>query len=253
MNKQQIAFINRAFDPTCFITINSSNEIIDRSNNEQLHSMNLVTFIEESNNLIDDDLYTMLYKNLKNTPVFINSLQLCVTHQEPLIMALSNDIKITNRLAVPCIYLFLVTIHKNIQDSTTSIKFYNLIEVSRNMQSLFVASIAPSALSIAQRIRLKLKKKSLYFAYESLKCMAGFVKEDQVHHSNGYYLVDLVKNFHATASQTDDKIYKQRLCKYLENNKNQYLYELSQDMIKSIINMPVIPFNQLSENVLITI
>lgn len=247
MNKNQIEFINRAFDPTCFIQLNTNNEIIELSNNLP-SELNL--------NVGSSNLYDLLNKNIKNTPIFINALKMSIDHEDPLIMAINSDINLTSRLAIPCIYLFLVTSQFNRITQTKNINFYNLLDVSRKMQNLFAASIAPSTLSIAQNIRPKLKKKSLYFAFEALKSIAGFIEETQVQFNSSYYMVDLIKNFHATAKQQNDKLYKHRLFKdngYIEINKNQYLRELSQDMIQAIIAMPVVPFNQLSENILINI
>lgn len=255
MNKYQIEFINRAFDANCLIKINSNNEIIHIDN--FLQRINLVTSMSKENDeLFEYTIYELLAKNVKNTPLFINSLKMCVDHKESFVTAVSSDINITSRLAIPCIYLFLVTINYDNDTQTRTINFYNLIEVSRKMQNLFITSIAPSTLSIAQNIRPRLKKKSLYFAFEALKPIAGFIEENQLQFANSYYLVDLIKNFHATAKQQNDKLYKHRLFKengYIEINKNQYLCELSQEMIKTIISMPLVPFNQLSENVLINI
>ncbi|MDD3266546.1 MAG: hypothetical protein PHC75_05125 [Burkholderiales bacterium] len=252
MNKTQINFIQRAFTPKHTITINEHGYII----NADEHMNTLLSLqSNQSNCLFEKDFYELLSNDVRNNTLFINTFKMSINYEEPMIIAINSDITVASRLAIPCIYLFLVIVQSTL-DGYKTMNFYNLIEVAKETQSLFNAAIFSPTLQISKNIKKCLKKKSLYFATEALKPTASILNNNDICSSSSYNFVDIIKNFHATERQQNDKLYKHKLFKlngYLDNNKNQYQLNFSQETINKIIDLPVIAFNSLQENIAINV
>lgn len=257
MNQVQINFILRAFDPSYQITVDQGNRIIELTNSSVIEEIFAPGKQINKEDLFDHNLYDLLSENPKNKAKFLNMLKIAIDFEDSVLLAMSSNSYISKRLAIPCIYLLLLVSSVDKFTKLRVIKIYNLIKLSRQLHELFISAMIPSASTLTNSIRGQLKQKSVYFAFESLKYFAGFIPKHQITTTNSHYLSELVYSFHSSKRlDKPNKLYHQRLlkeCGYVETDKNRYYRELSQDTIQEIMSRPIIPFNQLSENLIITV
>lgn len=255
MNRDQIEFIVRSFDPTHQIILDKHDCIVQISDSLIVKLLSLSMKQVETTELFEHTFYELLQQDLNNTFDFISSFRLNVHLLNAAFIAVNSDISISSRLAIPCIYLYMVMPSLN-NNGEIVIKFYNLIEIIKKFQTLFVGSFISSTINLTNKLRNNFKQKSIYFAYESLKPLASFIPVEHINSSsnNGIFLADILKSFHATNFQRDDKLYRMKLFKhdgYIERNKNKFSMQISQQLQEKIKELPVIPFNALNHNMIV--
>ncbi len=257
MNKDQIEFIARSFDPTHQIILDKHDCIVQTSDSL---IVKLLSLTKRQNSVTDTELfehtfYDLLQQDVHNSFEFISSFKLNVHLLNTSFIAINSDISIASRLAVPCIYLYMVMPSLN-SDGSKEIKFFNLIDIVKKFQSLFIGSFISSTINLTQKLRNNFKQRSIYFAYESLKPLASFIPVEQVNSSsnNGVFLAEILKSFHATSLQRDDKLYRNKLFKhdgYIDKNKHKFSMQISQQLQEKLKELPVIPFNELRHNMIV--
>lgn len=249
-NKEQVAFIVRSFDPTHQIILDEMDSVI--SIDTPLMKLLSITLEQKSNNLFEPTLYDLLMQNVNNSVEFISVIRHNIHLMSPCFAAINSDISISTRLAIPCIYLYMI-IPTLAENNIKVINFYNLIEVAKKFQKFFIEGFF-STTYLSENLRNNLKKRSIYFAYESLKPLACFAPLKQINSTSdtGIFLAEILKSFHGTSLQRDDKLYRMKLYKhdgYIERNKYKYSMQISEQLQEKIKELPLIPFNQLTQNI----
>lgn len=257
MNKEQIEFIARSFDPTHQVILDKHDHIVNTSDNLIVNLLSLSTKRQESepSELFGSTFYELLQQDVNNSFDFISGFKSNISLLNSSFIAVNSDISIASRLAIPCIYLYMVmpTISAS---GEKIIKFYNLIELVNKFQKLFIGSFISSTVHLTHKLRNNFKKRSIYFAYESLKPLASFIPAEHVssRSDNGILLAEILKPFHATKLQKDDKLYRAKLFKhdgYIEKNRYNFSLQISQQLQEKLKELPVIPFNALNHNMIV--
>lgn len=249
--QNQISFITRSFDPDHHIKLDLTNSIIDID--EGLTSFFGINLIGNSTELFEPTLYDLMLHNPLNTMEFISILKHNVQLNNPCIVALSVNVSVLTRLAIPCIYLFVMV--PAISDKVRVLNFYNLLSVARKFQELFSGGFLTKPIS---SLGNSLSQRSVYFAFEALKSFTCFTQQRHFTHTSdtGMFLADLLKSFQCKSNQKDDKLYRLRLFKsdgYIERNQYKYSMQISEELSEKIKSIPAIPFNALNQNLIFSL
>ncbi len=162
---------------------------------------------------------------------------------------------INTRFKIPCIKLFIVISEVDQIRQTKTIYFYNWLEITEQWSN-FANTISNSLLSVCKIFKGNLITKSVYFAYSALKYFASFLPKHKIDMNNKEYLADVLNNFHGYKNTSNYKLFKHRLFKpetgYINLDKFKFSCELSEELIDKLTKMPLIPFNQLNHNIIVS-
>ena len=253
-NNEQITFILRSFDPTYQILLDNEDCITSIDNElKKLLSISSITFTD-SEALFDFTFYDLLSQNSNNSVDFVAVLKHNMHLLRPCFIALNSDVTISTRLAIPCIYLYIV-IPTIVEDNIKILKFYNLLDISKKLQKIFAGSFL-STMHITSNLNNNLKIRSVYFAYEALKSLSCFAPTKQITSTSdsGIFLSEILKPFHCRSVQSDDKVYRTKLFRsggYIEQKMHKSLSQISEELRAQINELSLIPYNQLTQNLAI--
>lgn len=246
MNKTQIEFIQHSFIPTCELSIDSNNHIVNATSN-----FGELFMISEFVGLSISEAFEL---NDKNSRQFIEDFNNAIRHSTTSLLAINSYIHTKRYISVPAIYLLLMIVEHD-GNKNKVIKLYNMIKLTRLVQSLFSGAVLPSMLNLTDKLKNNIKSKSLYFAYEALKSFGHFIPNVSYVQPN-FYIGELVHNFHSYRNSTPNKLFKQRLAKdggYVDMAKQRTQRLLHKNVIDDLTQKDLIAFNEIHENMIISV
>ncbi len=81
------------------------------------------------------------------------------------------------------------------------IKIFNYIEIAKFLSNLFSENMFEPLINLTKIFRNSIAKKSLYFAFESLKSFGTFISSEAATKTNQQQLADIVFPFHRAKSE----------------------------------------------------
>ena len=253
VTNEVIKFLIRSFKPNYIIHLTTKNKIIN-FDEQLIQDFNMC--ITDSDDFVGINIIELLSQDKKYSPEFAKTLGTLIHDCSTGLCAINTSFKDGIVSEIPGIYILLVTVELKIVggNKVKEIKIFNYIEIARFLSSLFSNSMSTPFLTLSKMFKDYVRKKSLFFAFESLKCFGTFISSETAKKTNQYQLADVVFPFHkGKTTELTTRFVNEflRSTGYIEYDKSRKIKELSLEALKRITNKHLIPFNSLDRNCII--
>ena len=192
-----IKFFVRSFKPNYIIQLTQKNKIIN-FDEQLIQDFNMC--MTDSEDFVGLNIIELLSKDKSYTQNFAKTLAKLIDECGTGLCALNASFKDGTLCGIPAIYILLVMVEIKIigGNKVKEIKLFNYIEIARFLSNLFSGSMSLPLLTLSKIFKDYVREKSLFFAFESLKCFATFISSETAVKTNQYELADIVFPFHSS-------------------------------------------------------
>lgn len=161
-----------------------------------------------------------------------------------------------NTILIPAIHVLYIAVDEGLlsHNKIKELKIYNYIEISNFLSQSLQNKMFKPYMDLTKKFQSSIRRKSLYFAVESLRSLATFVSTEAAAKTNQQQLADLVFPFHRTRKKEVTQRFINEFLRdggYTEYDKNRQISELGLDIAEYAINKSIIPFNRINKNFII--